>query len=164
MATLLYSNPATRRSTSAFNNMLSEVLRDSLAATPQPSASFVPAADILETPTGFELSLALPGIRKADVKIEFLDGQLVVAGERPSPLAPHAEVAPDQEAAGEADKPAPAPRFRRIETSYGTFKRSFRLPDTVNVKAIAAEMNDGILRVTLPYDTEKTTKQLIEVR
>jgi HSP20 family protein len=34
----------------------------------------------------------------------------------------------------------------------------------VNVKAIAAEMSDGILRVTLPFDTDKVTKQLIEIR
>jgi len=57
-----------------------------------------------------------------------------------------------------------APRFRRTETNFGSFQRSFRLPDTVNVKAIAAEMNDGILRVTLPFDTEKVTKQVIEIR
>ena len=163
MATLLDSNPVTRRSTRAFNTMLSEVLRDSLAATPQPSTSFVPAADVWQTPTGFELSLALPGIRKEDVTIEFLDGQLVISGERPCPVA-----APAQPAAEDATDPrpatTPAPRFRRIETNYGTFKRGFRLPDTVSVKAIAAEMTDGILRVTLPFDTAKTTKQLIEVR
>ena len=57
-----------------------------------------------------------------------------------------------------------APKFRRLETSYGAFTRSFRLPETVNVKAIAAELTDGILRLTLPFDTEKVTTQHIEIR
>ena len=51
-----------------------------------------------------------------------------------------------------------------MEGQYGTFERSFRLPDTVNVKAIAADLADGVLRLTLPFDTEKTTRQTIAIR
>ncbi len=91
--------------------------------------------------------MALPGVSKEAVSIDFQDGQLVVAGERKAPEA------------GEN-----APKFRRAETAFGTFRRVFRLPDTVNVKAISAELTDGLLRVVLPFDTDKTTKQHIEVR
>ena len=140
---------------------------------PQPAASFTPAADVLETAEGFELHLALPGLKKEAVKIEFLDGQLVVSGERPNPVTAAKEAAT---AAAEASTtegntptvlPAEAPiaaKFRRVETNYGAFYRTFRLPDTLNVKAIGAELTDGILRVTLPFDTNKVTKQQIEVR
>ncbi|MFC7667447.1 Hsp20/alpha crystallin family protein [Hymenobacter humi] len=57
-----------------------------------------------------------------------------------------------------------APRFRHVETNFGSFTRSFRLPDTVNVKGISAELTDGLLRLTLPFDVEKVTKQHIEIR
>ena len=163
MNTLVYNRPAVR-SARAFNSVLDNLLRDTFAAPALTPATFVPATDVLETPQGFELHLALPGFKKEAVNIEFLDGQLVVSGERPRPVAPEAaEATPEGDAAPAAETPA-APVFRRTETPFGSFRRSFRLPDTVNVKAIAAELSDGILRVTLPFDTDKVTKQHIEVR
>ena len=147
MATLLYNRP-TLRPTQAFNSLLNEVLRGAQPTTPQPSTSFVPAADIFETAAGYELHLALPGVAKDAVTIDFQEGQLVVSGTRPAP----------------ATEGENAPNLRRVETRFGAFSRTFRLPETVNVKAISAEMVDGLLRVTLPFDAEKVTKQHIEVR
>ena len=163
MATLLYNNRPSLRPSRALSTMLADMLRESQAAPAQPISEFIPAADVLETATGFELHLALPGVKKEAVSIEFLDGELVVAGERPNPAAPAKQAAP---VANETPPPvAPAaPKFRRTETSYGAFRRAFRLPDTVSVKAIGAEFADGILRITLPFDTEKVTKQHIEIR
>ena len=152
--------------------MLADMLRDQPNQAPS-SAAFTPAADILETATGFELHLALPGVKKEAVSIEFLDGQLVVSGSRPNPAAAAKEAAatateadadPETKPAVVAPEAPAVPRFRRIETSFGAFTRSFRLPDTVNVKAIGAELTDGILRVVLPFDTEKVTRQHIEIR
>jgi HSP20 family protein len=148
MSALLYNTQPVARPTRAFNSMLSELLRDAQPATPQPSTSFVPAADIFETAQGFELHLALPGVAKEAVSIDFQDNQLVVAGSRPAP----------------ATEGEDAPKLRRVETRFGDFRRTFRLPETVNVKAITAELTDGLLRVKLPFDTEKVTKQHIEVR
>lgn len=148
MATILYNSRPTLRPARAFNSLLNEVLRDAQPAAPQVSTSFVPAADIFETAQGFELHLALPGVAKEAVSLDFQDNQLVVAGTRPAP-------------ATEGDE---APKLRRVETRFGEFSRTFRLPETVNVKAITAELADGLLRITLPFDTEKVTKQHIEVR
>lgn len=148
MSTLLYNNRPAVRPARAFNSLLTELLRDAQPATPQPSATFVPAADIFETTQGFELHLALPGVAKDAVSIDFQDNQLVVTGNRPAPATEGENV----------------PQLRRVETRFGEFRRAFRLPETVNVKGISAEMNDGLLRVTLPFDTEKVTKQHIEVR
>jgi len=128
--------------------MLTELLRDAEPTTPQPSTSFVPAADIFETAAGYELHLALPGVAKDAVNIDFQDNQLVVTGNRPAPATE-----------GEG-----APKLRRVETRFGEFRRAFRLPETVSVKGITAELADGLLRVTLPFDHEKVTKQHIEVR
>lgn len=143
MATLLYNNRPAR----AFNSVLSEMLRDTLPALNEPVKTFVPQADVLEGPTGFELHLLLPGVAKEEVKIDFHDGQLTVSGERKAP-----EAAED------------APKFRRIESGYGSFSRSFRLPDTVDVTAIGAELTDGVLRLHLPFDSKKVTRHQIEVR
>lgn len=148
MSALLYNTRPVARPTRAFNSMLSELLRDAQPTAPQPSTSFVPAADIYETAQGFELQLALPGVAKDAVSIDFQDNQLVVTGNRPAP----------------ATEGENAPTLRRIETRFGEFRRAFRLPETVNVRAITAELTDGLLRVTLPFDTEKITKQHIEVR
>ena len=146
MNTLAYNRSALRPA-HAFTSQFGELLRDTLPAGQNPSTAFHPAADILETEAGFELHLALPGVRKDAVHIDFQDGQLVVSGERKAPEA--------------AEN---APKFRRAETAYGSFRRAFRLPETVNVKAISAELTDGILRVALPFDTDKVGRQHIEVR
>ena len=174
MATLLYNPRPSLRPSRALSAMLADMLREPQAPASTPAPTFVPAADILETATGFELHLVLPGVKKEAVSIEFLDGQLVVAGNRPNPAtaakeaAAAATEAPAETAANTPAVVAPeapaAPVFRRTETTYGSFSRSFRLPDTVNVKAIAAEFADGILRVVLPFDTEKVTKQHIAIR
>jgi HSP20 family protein len=158
--------------------MLADMLRDPQATPAQPTPAFTPAADILETAEGFELHLALPGVKKESVNIEVLDGELVIAGERNNPAMAAKEAASsateanaDANNATDNNQPtvvAPeakaAVKFRRVETNYGSFRRSFRLPKTVNVKGIGAELTDGILRVVLPFDTEKVTKQHIEIR
>ncbi|MDO7844947.1 Hsp20/alpha crystallin family protein [Hymenobacter sp. M29] len=169
MATLLYNNRPSLRPNRALSAMLADMLQAPQTALAQPAPAFAPAADILETANGFELHLALPGLKKEAVNIEFHDGQLVISGERANPAAAAKEAtATATEANTDENQPAvvapEAPKFRRLETNYGTFSRSFRLPDTVNVKAIGAELTDGILRVTLPFDTDKVTKQHIEIR
>ena len=148
MSTLVYNARPTLRPARAFNSLLGELLRDAQPAAPTPSTAFVPAADIFETAAGYELHLALPGVAKEAVSIDFQDNQLVVSGSRPAP----------------ATEGEHAPRLRRVETRFGDFRRAFRLPETVNGKAITAELTDGLLRLTLPFDTEKVTRQHIEVR
>lgn len=174
MATLVYNNRPSLRPSRALSVMLADMLREPQTAVAQSVSTFVPAADILENAGGFELHLALPGVKKEAITLDFLDGQLLVSGSRPSPAAVAKEAATTAtEAAAPTNEHTPAvispeapaaPKFRRVETSYGHFARTFRLPETVNVKAIAAEFVDGILRITLPFDTEKVTAQHIEIR
>ena len=111
MATLLYNNHAAlcdRRARSAPCSARCCATHPTPPA--QPATSFVPAADILESAQGFELHLALPGVKKEAVKIEFLDGQLIVSGERPNPNAAAKEAASSateagDEVAGKDNKP-----------------------------------------------------------
>lgn len=150
MATLLYNNLPARRPARAFNTVFNELLRETLPAATEPATSFVPSTDVLESKDGYELVLAVPGVAKDSLSLDVEEGKLTIKGERKAPVA----------AEGEDN----APRFRRVETSYGTFTRSFRLPDTVNTKAIVADLTDGLLHVQLPFDTDKVTKHHIEVR
>ncbi|TGE10059.1 Hsp20/alpha crystallin family protein [Hymenobacter fodinae] len=148
MATLLYNNLPALRPSRAINSVLNEMLRETLPTSQkQPSKAFVPQADVLESAQGFELHLLLPGVPKEAIKIDFQEGQLTVSGERKAP-----------EASEEA------PKFRRVESGYGTFSRTFRLPETVDVTAIDAQLVDGVLRLTLPFDSKKVIKHQIEVR
>lgn len=141
------SLPAVRNARS-FDSIVNQLLNDTLPGFTTTGTSFMPAADVLETANGFELLLTLPGVPKDALQIDVLEGTLTVSGERKAP----------------ATEGENAPKVRRIESSYGTFTRKFRLPDTVNAEAIEAELTDGVLRLVLPFDTVKTTKRQIEVR
>lgn len=143
MFNTLPARRAVRPIDAVFNQLFNDTLPGFTA-----NAGFLPAADVLETANGFELLLTLPGVPKDALTIDVQEGTLTVSGERKAPVT-------------EGEN---APKVRRAESSYGAFARKFRLPDNVNANAIEAELTDGVLRLTLPYDTEKTTKRLIEVR
>ncbi|WP_460677745.1 Hsp20/alpha crystallin family protein [Hymenobacter coalescens] len=143
----MFNTLPARRATRPFDVVLNQLFNDTLPGFTT-STGFMPAVDVLETANGFELLLTLPGVPKDALTIDVQEGTLTVSGERKAPVT-------------EGEN---APKVRRVESSYGSFARKFRLPDTVNVNAIEAEMTDGVLRLVLPYDTEKTSKRLIEVR
>lgn len=147
MATLLYNNLPTLRPTRAFSAVLNDMLRDTLPSQSAPTLSFIPQADIVESEHGFELHLMVPGVAKEHIKIDFQEGKLTVSGERPAP-----------------ETTENGPKFRRVESGYGSFTRTFRLPETIDVTAIDAQLQDGVLRLTLPYDSKKVSKHQIEIR
>jgi len=95
-----------------------------------------PSANILENNQGFELQLAIPGIQKEDVKISLEKNILNVSSEK------------------EAAKIDEDTRFTRREFVFGTFSRSFTLPDTIDTDKIGADFKDGILKITLPKRAE----------
>ncbi|OON68025.1 Hsp20/alpha crystallin family protein [Hymenobacter sp. CRA2] len=147
MATLFNTLPA-RRAVRPFDAVFNQLFNDTLPGFTAANTGFLPAADVLETANGFELQLTLPGVLKDALTIDVHEGTLTVSGERKAPVM-------------EGEN---AVKVRRAESSYGTFSRKFRLPDNVNHNAIEANLTDGVLRLTLPFDTEKTAKRLIEVR
>lgn len=96
------------------------------------SSGFSPKVDIAETKESFELSVQLPGVNKEDVKIELEGNLLSISGERKF----------NKE---ESDK-----TWRKVESYYGAFSRSFTLPDNVDKENIKAQSKDGILMITIP--------------
>lgn len=96
------------------------------------TADFAPAVDVHETTDYHLLSVDLPGIPQSDVKIDIQGGRLTISGERRR-----------AESKNTGD-------FKRFERSYGTFVRSFQLPQNVDESKIQARMDNGVLEVMVP--------------
>ncbi len=106
-----------------------------------------PAVDIYETDKEIVLKAELPGINKDDVVVEVKDNILLLKGERKS------------------EKEVKEENFHRMERSYGTFQRSFTLPNTVDKDRVKASYKNGVLKIELPKTSTRKLKQIkVEVK
>lgn len=104
-----------------------------------------PLVDITEDDKEYLVKAELPDIKKEDVKVNVENGQLTISGER------------------KFEKEEKDKKYHRIERSYGSFLRSFTLPEGVSGEKVAADFKDGVLQVHLPKD-EKAKPKAIEVK
>ena len=95
-------------------------------------ADWSPEVDISEDDHGYLLKADLPEMKKDDVRVTVEDGVLSVSGERKTEKEDHRK------------------KFHRIERSFGTFRRSFTLPEDADSTKVTAEFRDGVLKVHLP--------------
>ncbi len=102
------------------------------AADPRTNEAFTPAVDVVEEKDALLLKAEIPGVRAEEVDVSVHGNVLTLKGER--------KLSNDEKREG----------FRRIERSYGSFSRSFTLPDTIELEKVGAELRDGILTVRLP--------------
>ncbi len=109
-------------------------------------AQWSPAVDISEDSKEFLVKAELPELKKEEIKVSVENGELSISGERKF----------DKE---EKDKDK---KYHRIERSYGSFIRSFTLPDDVAADKVSAEFKDGVLLVHLPK-TEVTKPKPMQV-
>lgn len=107
-----------------------------------PMADWTPSADISETDTAYLIKAEIPGVKKEDVKVTLQDGMLTIQGER------------------KMEKEEKDKKFHRIERSYGSFMRSFRVPDDADESAVKAEFKDGMLNVTLTKSAKAKSKAI----
>jgi HSP20 family protein len=107
-------------------------------------ADWMPSVDISETDTEYTITGELPGVRKNDVSVTVQNGMLTIQGER-------------RHEAEEKGK-----KYHRVECCYGSFMRSFRVPDDADEEKVKAEFKDGMLNVTMPK-TERTKARTIDV-
>ena len=94
--------------------------------------TWLPAVDIYENDDAFVATADLPGLKKDDIDVSIEDNVLTVSGER------------------KFEKSEDEGSFRRVERSYGTFRRSFTLPRGVESAKVEAKFEDGVLTLTLP--------------
>ncbi|MDB6134818.1 MAG: Heat shock protein Hsp20 family [Verrucomicrobiales bacterium] len=107
-------------------------------------AEWSPPVDISEDDKEYVLKTELPELKKEDVKVSVENGELAISGER------------------KTEKEEKGKKYHRIERSYGSFIRTFILPDAVNPGKVTAEFKDGMLVVHLPKD-EKTKSTAIDI-
>ena len=105
-------------------------------------ADWSPEVDISEDDHGYLLKADLPEMKKDDVRVTLEDGILSVSGERKS------------------QKEDQKKKFHRIERSFGTFRRSFTLPENADSTKVTAEFRDGVLKVHLPTTTTPKSKAI----
>jgi HSP20 family protein len=106
-----------------------------------------PAMDLVERHDAFEMTAELPGLDEKNIEVNVANGVLTVKGQK------------------EEDKVEKKEDFHLRERRFGSFSRSVRVPDTVDVDKIEADFKNGVLKVTLPKKPEalKPVKK-IEVR
>lgn len=113
-------------------NQFDELFNDESFRARRPGRSFVPAVDVTETKEGYTLTADLPGLSAKDVDITVENGILLLSGERKDE---HADVKDG---------------YRRVERSFGSFRRSFTLPKGVNLDDLKASTEHGQVKVFIP--------------
>lgn len=111
------------------------------------ATQWFPLVDITEDDKQYEIKLELPEVRKEDVSVTVENGVLTIRGERKF----------EKE---EKDKDR---KYHRIERSYGSFTRSFAVPNDADDAKVTADFKDGVLAVRLAK-SEKARPKSIEVK
>ena len=108
-------------------------------------AEWAPLVDITEDEKEYLIKAQLPEVKKDDMKVSVQDGILTIAGERKS------------------EKEEKNKKFHRVEWAYGSFSRSFTLPEDADADKVAGDFKDGVLKVHVPK-SEKAKPKKIEVK
>jgi HSP20 family protein len=106
------------------------------------STGFVPAVDIYEDEHAITLKVEVPGIEEKDIDVLLENQTLTLRGER------------------KFEKEEKEENFHRIERRYGSFTRSFTLPNTVDTENVKAEYANGVLSIRLPKRAEAKPRQI----
>jgi HSP20 family protein len=104
--------------------------------------AFVPPVDIYEDEHSIQLKLEVPGIDEKDLDVKVENNTLTVSGER------------------KFEKEEKEENFHRVERRYGSFSRSFTLPNTVNTEDVSAGYDSGVLKIRLGKRAEAKPKQI----
>jgi len=124
------------------NELFERALARSDFDAPGSVGSWVPEADVYETPDALVVELELPGLDHDAIELRVDDDELIVEGERKM-----------QRGSGEE-------RFHRVERRYGRFARRFRLPSTVDRESVEARFRNGVLTVSLGRRQQEQPKPI----
>jgi len=105
-------------------------------------ATWAPAADIYETENDLVAKVDLPGVQETDIDIRVENNTLAIRGER------------------QFEKEVSEDSYLRVERAFGTFTRSFSLPNIVKVENIRASLQNGVLTLRMPKREEAKPKQI----
>lgn len=105
-------------------------------------AEWAPLVDIVEDEKGYLIKAELPEVDKGDVKVTLERGVLTLAGER------------------KAESEEKGKKYHRVERSYGSFVRSFSLPDDADANQVSAEFKSGVLHVRVQKSEAAKPRQI----
>ncbi len=106
------------------------------------TSSFAPAVDVYEDEHHVTLKIEVPGIDEKDIDVRIENNTLTVHGER------------------KIEKEEKEENYRRVERQYGSFTRTFTLPNTVDAEKVSANYDKGVLKIALPKKAEAKPKQI----
>jgi HSP20 family protein len=106
------------------------------------TSSFAPAVDVYEDDHQVTLKIEVPGIDEKDIDVRLENNTLTVHGER------------------KLEKEEKEENYRRVERQYGSFTRSFTLPQTVDAEKVSAQYDKGVLKIKLAKKAEAKPKQI----
>ena len=131
------------REFATLQDRINRVFRDSYSGADRDesltTSSFAPAVDVYEDEHKVTLKIEVPGIDEKDIDVRVENNTLTVHGER---------------------KIEKEENYRRVERQYGSFTRTFTLPQTVDTDKVSANYDKGVLNVTLPKKAEAKPKQI----
>lgn len=125
-----------------FESLANRLLSHSPATRSGESRPWTPQVDITEDESGYTITSDLPDVPKEAVKVTVEDGVLTVRGER------------------KWEKKTDTTKVHLVERSYGSFTRSFRLPEDADGEKVAAAFKDGVLKITLAKREESKPRQV----
>ena len=139
MKLMRYTQPRINGNNKRFSDIMDEFFNDAVSAN---NDSFVPSIDVSETEDQFVIEAELPGMAKDNININLENGRLAISGERRL----------ESEEEGKT--------FHRVENKYGSFNRSFQLPDNIDEESINASYKNGLLHISIQKSASKVKKQI----
>jgi HSP20 family protein len=131
------------RELSTIQDRMNRLFQDSYGQDQELGTSaFAPPVDVYEDEHNIVLKVEVPGIDEKDIDIRLENNTLVVRGER------------------KFENEEKEENFHRVERRYGSFVRTFTLPNTVNAENVKADYDKGVLRITLEKKAEAKPKQI----
>jgi len=132
------------REFSTLQDRMNRLFRDSYGDREEAltTSTFAPPVDVYEDEHNVTLKIEVPGIEEKDIDVRVENNTLTVHGER------------------KFEKEEKEENFRRVERQYGSFTRSFTLPNTVDTDSIQANYEKGILKIQLAKKAEAKPKQI----
>ena len=136
----------TRREFSTLQDRVNRIFRESYSpegpGDALTTANFAPPVDVYEDEQGVTLKIEVPGIDEKDIDVSIASNTLTVRGERT------------------LEKEEKEENFQRVERQYGSFTRSFTLPNSVDLEQVSAHYNKGVLKIRLAKKAESKPKQI----
>jgi HSP20 family protein len=133
------------REFTTLQDRMNRLFRDSYNGSQDESLStstFAPAVDVYEDEHKVTLKIEVPGIDEKDIDVRVENQTLTVHGER------------------KIENEEKEENYRRVERQYGSFTRTFTLPQTVDTENVSATYDKGVLKIALPKKAEAKPKQI----